>query len=88
MCFDRPVTVVALKRLGASVFAVVPRQLVAPGKSPLAALPRALIRLLTWGMKKKTHKRISTRFIHQSHAYLSALFWGRAINLCGTGVEL
>lgn len=52
MCFDRPVTVVALKRLGAGVFAVVPRQLVAPGESPLAALPRALVRLLTWGMKK------------------------------------
>jgi len=52
VCFDRPVTVVALKRLGAGVFAVVPRQLVAPGESPLAALPRALVRLLTWGMKK------------------------------------
>lgn len=51
MCFDRPVTVVALKRLGAGVFAVVPRQLVAPGESPLAALPRALVRLLTWGGK-------------------------------------
>lgn len=51
-CFDRPVTVVALKRLGAGVFAVVPRQLVTPGESPLAALPRALVRLLTWGTKK------------------------------------
>lgn len=39
LCFDRPVTVVALKRLGTGVFAVVPRQLVAPGESPLAALP-------------------------------------------------
>lgn len=53
MCFDRPVTVVALKRLSTGVFAVVPRQLVAPGESPLAAFPRALVRLLTWGMKKK-----------------------------------
>ena len=60
MCFDRPVTVVALKRLGAGVFAVVPRQLVAPGESPLAALPRALVRLLTWGMKgkKNTHEHL------------------------------
>lgn len=62
MCFDRPVTVVALKRLGAGVFAVVPRQLVAPGESPLAALPRALVRLLTWGMKgkKNTHEHLFT----------------------------
>lgn len=44
---ETPVTVVALKRLGAGVFAVVPRQLVAPGESPLTALPRALVRLLT-----------------------------------------
>lgn len=61
MCFDRPVTVVALKRLGAGVFAVVPRQLVAPGESPLAALPRALVRLLTWGTEykeKHTHKHL------------------------------
>lgn len=43
----RPVTVVALEGLGASVFPVVPRQLVAPGESPLAALPRALVGLLT-----------------------------------------
>lgn len=42
----RPVTVVALEGLGASVFPVVPRQLVAPGESPLAALPRALVGLL------------------------------------------
>ncbi len=69
MCFDRPVTVVALKRLGAGVFAVVPRQLVAPGESPLAALPRALVRLLTWGMKKT---RISTCFI--AHPPITRLF--------------
>lgn len=65
LCFDRPVTVVALKRLGASVFAVVPCQLVAPGKSPLATLPRALVRLLTWGLKKQTHKMYKHLF-HQS----------------------
>lgn len=52
---DRPVAVVALKRFGAGVFAVVPRQLVAPGESPLAALPRALVRLLTWGMQRRKH---------------------------------
>lgn len=44
---DVPVTVVALERLRAGVFAVVPRQFVAPGESPLAAFPRALVRLLT-----------------------------------------
>jgi len=57
LCVDRPVTVVALKRLGAGVFAVVPRQLVAPGESPLAALPRALVRLLTWGGEKNTFRK-------------------------------
>lgn len=59
MCFDRPVTVVALKRLGAGVLAVVPSQLVAPGESPLAALPRALVRLLTWGTTQNTQAPVS-----------------------------
>lgn len=66
---------VALKRLGAGVFAVVPRQLVAPGESPLAALPRALVRLLTWEGDEKTH--MSTCLIAQTNKrkkYLSALF--------------
>lgn len=78
MCFDRPVTVVALKRLGAGVFAVVPCQLVAPGKSPLASLPRALVRLLTWGVKRK--KTLSNCFI--SHPPIAHLFV-----FCGTGAE-
>lgn len=56
MCFDRPVTVVALKRFSAGVFAVVPRQLVAPGESPFAAFPRALVRLLTCGRRRRRRK--------------------------------
>lgn len=39
LCFDIPVTVVTLKRLCARVFAVVSRQLIAPGEPPLTALP-------------------------------------------------
>lgn len=55
--FDRPVTVVALKRLSAGVFAVVPRQLVAPGESPLAAFPRALVRLLTCRRRRRRRRK-------------------------------
>lgn len=42
-----PVAVGTLEGLGPGVFAVVPRQLVAPGETPLTALPGALVRFLT-----------------------------------------
>lgn len=38
---------------GARVLAVVSRQLVRPGEAPLAALPRALVRLFTCGRRWK-----------------------------------
>ena len=44
---EAPVAVVALERLDPGVLAVVARQLVRASKSPLAALPRTLVRLLT-----------------------------------------
>ena len=43
---ERPGTKFTLERLLTRVLAVVPRQLVRPGELPLAALPRALVRLL------------------------------------------
>ena len=43
----------AFERLGAGVFAVVARQFVAAREPPLAALPRALVRLLTCAKAKK-----------------------------------
>lgn len=43
---ETPVAVAAFERLGASVFPVVTGQLVRPREPPLAALPRALVRLL------------------------------------------
>ena len=43
---ERPGTEFTLERLLTRVLAVVPRQLVRPGELPLAALPRALVRLL------------------------------------------
>lgn len=41
------ITVLALERLGARVLAIVPRQFITACESPLATLPRALVRLLT-----------------------------------------
>ena len=38
----------ALERLGASVLPVVSGELVGAGEAPLAPLPRARVRLLTW----------------------------------------
>lgn len=43
---EAALAVAAAERLGASVLAVVPRQLIRPGETPLAALPGALVRLL------------------------------------------
>ena len=43
---EAALTAVTLERLGARVFAVVPGQLVGAGEPPLAALPRAPVRLL------------------------------------------
>lgn len=39
----------ALERLGARVFPEVARELVRAGKAPIAALPRAPVRLLAYG---------------------------------------
>ena len=44
---EAAIAVHALERLGARVLAVVARQLVGAREPPLAALPRALVRLLT-----------------------------------------
>ena len=44
---EAPVAVLALEGLEASVLAVVPCQLVGPCEPPLAAVPRATVRLLT-----------------------------------------
>ena len=44
---EAPVAVLALEGLEAGVLAVVPRQLVGPREPPLAAVPRATVRLLT-----------------------------------------
>ena len=45
---ERPVARLAHERLGARVFAHVARQLVRPREAPVAVLPGAEIRLLTW----------------------------------------
>ena len=44
---ELPRAEMALERLGAGVFPVMPRQLVRPRKLPAAAVPRALVGLLT-----------------------------------------
>lgn len=44
---ETPVAVVTLKGLCTRVFPVVPRELIAPCKTPLASFPWALVRLLT-----------------------------------------
>lgn len=51
---EAPFAMVALERLGPCVFAIVTGQLVRPRKPPLASLPGALVRLLSW--KKETVK--------------------------------
>ena len=43
---EAAVAELALERLGARVLPVVTRQLIRPGEAPLAARPRALVRLL------------------------------------------
>lgn len=44
---ETPVAVVAFKGLCTCVFPVVPCELIAPCKTPLASFPGALVRLLT-----------------------------------------
>lgn len=51
---EAPVAVPALERLGPGVFAIVPGQLVRAGESPLAALPAALVWLLSCWAKRET----------------------------------
>lgn len=45
---ETSLAVATLERFGACVFPVMPRKFVASGESPLAALPGAFVRLLTW----------------------------------------
>lgn len=52
---EAPVAVAALERLGARVLAIVAGQLVAACEPPLAALPRALVRLFTWNKQRKNY---------------------------------
>lgn len=49
-----PVTMVAFKGLCTRVLSVMPRELVAPCKTPLAPFPRALVRLLTCREEERT----------------------------------
>lgn len=49
-----PVTMVAFKGLCTRVLSVMPRELVAPCKTPLAPFPRALVRLLTCRGEERT----------------------------------
>lgn len=63
-----PVAVVTLEGLGAGVLAVVPSQLVAAGKAPLAAFPGAFVRLLT--CRHVTHSTLAS-LLH-SHAFTHA----------------
>jgi hypothetical protein len=45
---EATVAVPALEGLGSGVFAIVAREFVRAGESPLAALPAALVRLFSW----------------------------------------
>lgn len=45
---EAALAVAAAERLRAGVLAVVSRQLVGPGEPPVAALPRAFVRLFSW----------------------------------------
>lgn len=56
------ITVLALERLGARVLAIVPRQLITACESPLATLPRALVRLLTCNEWTRRENVESKRF--------------------------
>lgn len=59
LCLCLPVAMVALEWLRSSVFAVVSCQLITSGKTPFAALPWALIGLLTWETEREREEKVS-----------------------------